>query len=193
MSRITPGERTRFLFRNLLQGFLWLAVILFLFWLFRYKIDLPFSEWLEPILGKPFLVFLIYTLSEFFFGIIPPELFMLWALNPGDTGYYIRIVSLLSVISYLAGITGYGVGYRLGQSVWFRFLRRRFFGKLQGYLNRFGVFVILVAALTPLPFSGASMLIGSGHYPLKRYALWALSRFLRFLIYGFIVWKAAII
>jgi membrane protein YqaA with SNARE-associated domain len=60
-------------------------------------------------------------------------------------------------------------------------------------LQKYGVFLILVAAITPLPWSAISMLVGSLHYPSKKYLLWALARFIRFAVYAAIIWEANIV
>jgi membrane protein YqaA with SNARE-associated domain len=96
------------------------------------------------------------------------------------------------MISYLAGIAGYWIGVYLNHTRFYRILKRRVFGKYQVYLNKFGTFLIIVAALTPLPFSGIAMLVGSSRYPFKKYIVYSSFRFLRFVIYSYIIWEASI-
>jgi len=190
---INPGEKTTFLFSNLLKGLFWFALLIVAFVFIKENINLNFLKILKPIFDNTPLILTVYALSEFFFGIIPPELFMIWALREGSLESYIFYVLVFSLISYLAGFVGYLFGSYLDSTLYFRYVRKRFLGKYHSLLQRFGVFLILVAALTPLPFSGISMLVGSLRYPFKKYLFWALSRFLRFAAYALILWHANLI
>lgn len=187
------GEKSKFLLINLARGLAWLAVLVIAFILVRKNIDVNFLVWLEPIFENKTLIFTLYTLSELFFGIIPPELFMMWALRVGSLGEYSFYIFLFFMISYVSGIAGFLFGSYLNKTILFRYIRRRFLGRYHSSLQKFGFFLILVAALTPVPFSGISMLVGSLHYPLSRYMLWASSRFLRYLVYAFIIWEAGVL
>lgn len=192
MATFKVGEKTGFLLRNLGKGLLWLAILIVAFIFIRQNINLSFQERLEPFFENTFLILSIYSLSEILFGIIPPELFMLWALRTDHILDYSLYNLLFAAISYLAGFIGYLFGAYLQTTIYFRYARKRFLGKYHSLLQKYGVFLILVAALTPLPFSAISMLVGSLHYPMRRYLLWALSRFLRFAVYAFIIWEVGL-
>ncbi len=168
-------------------------MLLLLFIVFKNYVNVDFESWLGPIFDNIFLMLSIYTLSELIFGIIPPELFMMWALRFESLKDYVFWVFIFAVISYLAGFAGFLFGRYLNTTILFRYIRRRFLGKYHSLLQKFGVFLILVAALTPLPYSAISMLVGSLHYPMQRYLLWALSRFIRYAVYGFIIWEAGLV
>lgn len=135
-------------------------------------------------------MFLIFITSEIIVGIIPPEVFMIWALRNGDVSEYVFLILLLSVLSYLAGLTGYCFGRYLNTTLLYRFIRRKFLGKLERMLNMYGLYIIIVAAITPLPFSGVCMLVGSVKYPVKKYILYSALRFARFAVYSWFIWKA---
>jgi len=90
----------------------------------------------------------------------------------------------------VAGIAGFLFGNYLTKTITFRYIRKRFLSKYQVLLNKYGAFLILVAALTPLPYSAISMLVGSFHYPMSKYLFWASSRFIRYAVYGFVIWEA---
>ena len=184
------GEKTIFFLKYLFRGFAWFAFLILIFIVFKNYVHLNFAEWLEPIFDTTRLIFAIYILSELVFGIIPPELFMIWALRFGGIYNYVLLVFALAVLSYLAGFAGYLFGNYLNTTILFRYIRKRYLGKYHSLLQKYGVFLILVAALTPLPWSGISMLVGSLHYPAKKYLFWALSRFIRFAVYAAIIWEA---
>lgn len=190
---IKLSDKTRFFLSYLLKGLAWFALLIVIFIIFKKYIHLNFGEWLEPIFDTTRLVFVIYIISELFFGIIPPELFMIWALRTGELLDYSLLVFALAALSYLAGFAGFLFGNYLNTTILFRYIRKRYLGKYQVSLQKYGVFLILVAALTPLPWSGISMLVGSMHYSTKKYLYWALSRFLRFAVYAAIIWEANIV
>ena len=184
-------ERYYFFIKNLLKGLLWLGVIVFSFVLLqRYTPEGYFRDVLQPFYDRPFLMYLIYTFSEIFFGIIPPELFMIWALKLGGIYLYIEAVFLLGLISYGAGVLGFFFGRFLSKTILFRYARRRYFEKYQNYLHRYGFFLLIVASLTPLPFSAICMLVGSSKYPVKKFMYYTLFRFLRFALYSIIIWQS---
>ncbi len=184
------NEKTRFFLKNLLQGVMWLTLLVVAFLILKNRLDVDYVAWLSPIYESPAWVYLIYSASELFFGIVPPEIFMIWGLRSGNIIHYALIVLLLACISYCAGVVGFFFGAYLNRTTLFKKLKRKVFGKYEKYLTRFGAFLIVVAALTPIPFSGVSMLIGSVHFPWRKYCLFALTRFLRYGVYSFVIWKA---
>jgi membrane protein YqaA with SNARE-associated domain len=66
------------------------------------------------------------------------------------------------------------------------------FQKYVPYINKWGGVFIVIAAITPLPFSPVCLLGGTLNYPLKKYAMYAATRLIRFAIYGFIFMKVLI-
>ncbi len=186
-----PNKR-RFLIRNLLRGFLWLAVIVVGFIYLRKNYDFTLETVLGPVYDEPTIVYLIFLASEVIFGIIPPEFFMIWSLRNEVLTDYINNVIALSAISYVAGIIGFGIGAYLKNTRFYRLMKVRVFGKFEKHLNNYGGFLVVVAALTPLPFSGIAMLVGSVHYSFKKYLWFSLFRFLRFIAYGIVIWEANI-
>jgi membrane protein DedA with SNARE-associated domain len=185
------SSKYRFLLSNLAKGLLWLAAIVILFLLFREHGNIAaFKEWLQPFYDEPIWMYLIYALSEVFFGIIPPELFMIWALHWQNPWIYLEVIILLAVISYGAGFIGFLFGHFLGKSFLYKSAKQNFFSRYQKSLHRYGFFLLIVAAVTPIPFSGICMLVGASHYPLRKFLLYTLFRLLRFGVYGFIIWQS---
>lgn len=185
-------EKSLFVIRNILKAFLWLGGLLLVFFLGRKFIDVDYFNWLEPIINNTSLILIVFLISEVVIGIIPPEVFILWALKYDQLWDFILLIGLLAIISYIAGIVGYVIGLFLNRSLFYRFIKRRFLQKLDKRLQVFGPYLIIIAALTPVPFSGVSMLMGSIHYPFRKFFLLALTRFLRFAIYAIVFWEASI-
>lgn len=183
-------NKTKFLLKNLSRGLLWLTVLVGIFFYANHHINPDYILWLAPVYDNLVLMLLIFLSSEIIFGIIPPEIFMVWGTRTGDVENYILIITILAIISYFAGLIGFGIGKFLDTTKIYRYFKRKIFGKYEYYLNKFGVFVIIVAALTPIPYSGISMLIGSVQYPLKKFILYSSMRFVRFGVYSYIIWQA---
>ena len=182
-------SKSRFFIRNLARGLLFLIALIVLFLYAKKHLEDGYLDWLAPVYENPLIVFIIYTLSEVIIGIIPVEFFFIWALRTNDLILYIQYVVLLAFISYFAGILGYWIGKKIGETIFFRWIKRKYLRKSQIYLQQFGGFLIIVAASTPLPFSGISMLMGSVGYPFRRFWIFALTRFLRYIAYAIIFWE----
>ena len=186
-------DRNRFLIANLLKGLLWLTVIVAGYLYLRKSYDFTLENVLGPVYDQPTVVYLIFLTSEVIFGIIPPEFFMIWSLRSEVLATYINNIVALSAISYVAGIIGFGIGTYLKNTQFYEQMKKCVFGKFEKHLNNYGGFLVVVAALTPLPFSGIAMLVGSVHYSLKKYLWFSLFRLVRFAVYGIIIWEAHIL
>ncbi|MDR2910034.1 MAG: hypothetical protein LBV47_01515 [Bacteroidales bacterium] len=184
------GNNIKFLIQNVLKGFAWFAVLLLIYLLLEEIVIFKNSDaWIERFYAKPLLVYAIYFASEFFIGIFPPELFMIWAFNKGDTLHYVFTVSFLAVVSYFIGYLTFLIGRLLHKKEIFKNLQKKFFTEQISQLKKYGLFLIIVAAITPVPWSAVCLLVGSSGYPSDKFMKYAISRILRFAVYGFIVFK----
>lgn len=186
------NSKLQFLIRNILKSIFLLGIFLAIYLLGKNFIQFEYLSWFDALLNNHTLIIIIFLFSEVFLGILPPELFIMWALQFDQLSLFIALVSLLALISYCSGLIGFAIGLFLNRSLYFRYVKARFLRKLDSQLDRFGIYLILIAALTPLPFSGVCMLVGSVKYSFKRFALIALARFLRFGIYALVFWEANI-
>lgn len=184
------SQKLNFLLKNLAKGLLWLAILLAAYLSFEKIIMTNAPDiWIEHFYSKPLIIYLIFCASEFFVGIIPPEIFMIWASKRGDVWTYISIIAFLAVISYFMGYLTFLIGKMIHKKVSFRYIRIKFFKQTWPQLKKYGIFFIIVAALTPIPWSGTCLLVGSAGYPSERFLKLALFRILRFAMYGFIVYQ----
>lgn len=186
-------ERLQFFLRNLLRGLIWLAVVVGGYFYLEANYDITLKGVLGDLYDQPTIIYSIFFVSEAVFGIIPPELFMIWALRDGLIGQYILNVAALSVISYIAGMLGYYVGSHFSTTQFYRTVQKNYLGRFEKHLNRFGGFLVIVAALTPLPFAGICMLMGTVKYPYRRFLAFATMRFARFVVYAIVIWEAHIL
>ena len=186
-------DRKRFLLLNLLRGIVWLAIIVAGYIYLRKNYDFTLETILGTAYDRPSIVYFIFLVSEVIFGIIPPEFFMIWSLRSEILANYANNVAALSAISYVAGIIGFGIGVYLKNTQFYKQMKKYVFGKFETYLNNYGGFLVVVAALTPLPFSGVAMLVGSVHYSFRKYLWFSLFRFVRFFAYSIIIWETNIL
>ena len=180
--------KTKYLIINLAKGLVWLIAIIGIFLLFKKYYGNIYLDLMETISDQPLLVFLVFTTSEVFFGIIPPELFMIWALKAQETSFgYFLIILLLACMSYASGVIGYYFGFWFSKSPLYQKIKERFASQFEKNVNRFGGYMIAVAALTPIPYSAICMLIGAAKFNFGHFLLFGIFRLARFVVYGFIM------
>lgn len=187
------SDKNRFLLKNLGRGFIWLVVIVGGYFYARNNLDFTLESVLGPIYDQPIIIYCIFLASEVVFGIIPPEFFMIWSLRSQEVLVYIYNIISLSFISYTAGVIGFFIGQYLNNTLVYKEMKKRVFGKFEKHLANYGGFLVVVASLTPVPFSGIAMLVGSVKYSFKRYLYFSLFRFARFIVYSIIIWEANIL
>jgi len=134
-----------------------------------------FSDW---------AILAVFFASESLLGLIPPDLFIFWTATFNSPWL---MIGLLAVLSYGGGVISFYLGQNLRRfpaiNNWVHFK----FRQQVLVFHKFGGLLIFVAALTPLPFSPISVIAGAVEYPFKSYWKMALSRVLRFFLYGFIL------
>jgi membrane protein YqaA with SNARE-associated domain len=171
-----------FLRSNLLKLGASIFIILGLFYLIDgYIIDIDDAmAWVTQILSPAGLISLFFF-SEVSFGFITPELLIVWADETLKPNW---MLALLATLSYTAGIVSYFIGrfWSTRKIVRERILERN--ATIMDQLRRFGGLLIILAALTPLPYPIVCQLSGMNKYPFKYFVWITLVRFLRFGLYG---------
>ncbi len=186
--KITP--RIKFLLSNGLKGFVWLVVLIVAYILFEELVMAKDPEaWIERFYSNPLLIYLIYIGSEFFIGLFPPELFMLWALNNGGILHYVWNVLFFAGVSFGFGFLNFWVGKFFFHHGIFNRIREKHFSSTWEQLRKYGLFLIIVAALTPVPWAAVCLLVGWADYPQRKFLIYASARLLRFAIYGLIIYQ----
>lgn len=182
-------DNGKYLKNNVLKALCWLGFYVLLYLLYKRFVQVDYLEWLKPISNNHVLVCTLFLVSEIIVGIIPPEIFIIWSLKFDAPITFILMVACLATASYVAGVIGYFIGKLLGTTKCFKYLQKRFMKKLARNLQRFGLYFIILASLTPLPFSGVAMLVGSVRFSFRKYLLFSLCRFMRFILYSLIFWN----
>ncbi len=176
--------------QNLIKGFIYLIVLIGLLIVFKKFFTSQYELIEHAVSDSYYLMFFIFLISEFFVGIIPPELFMIWS-SDDPWQYYVTAILTMTLVSLFAGWLNYVIGKKLGEKESFKkFVHKRLkFKKYQQRYEQYGSGLIIVSALTPLPFALVSMLTGSLGYPQKKYLMFSSFRVIRFVVYGIIVWN----
>lgn len=152
----------------------------------KYVIDIEgIKQALFPNLPNWMLVMVLF-LSECCIGLLPPDIFILWARSL-ENPYF--MVLILATASYAGGVISWYVGTRLHRLKTVKQWVHIRFAEQVKLFKKYGGLVIFVSALTPLPFSPVSVIAGMVQYPRRLYLLVALSRFLRFFLYAYVFYK----
>lgn len=149
----------------------------------------PFQDGLLALIQEqlsPPAVFAFFYLSESVLGLVPPDIFMLWAAVRFPEQAW-DVITLLALLSYVGGVTAYVIGRRIEHLPRVhRFLFERHAQHVQ-FMQRWGGVFIVIAALLPIPFAIASTAAGLVEYPLRSYLLFAVARFARFYLYAWVL------
>jgi len=184
------NEKTDFLVRNILKGFFFLAILVLLFYLLRKgTTEEDRMLWFGSIYNNPMLVLALFVGSEIMFGIIPPEIFMLWSMETGYLGPYFLSIGTLSLISYAAGFLNFTIGKFLKGKVSWLNGDNKYLKKYQRMFEKYGSYLVIVASVTPIPFSAVALLAGAGGLDKTKYLLNSLFRILRYFVYAYILWQ----
>lgn len=184
----TKREFYSYFSRNLVRGFFYLVALVVGVILVKKHFDTQYDAIEHWVSDDYWLMFTIFLISEVMVGILPPELFMIWTKDDPAI-LYEWVIIVMTLLSIGAGWINFYFGNKIGEMNFFR----RFFGKkLKKYRQRYDQYgggIIIVAALTPLPFALISLIAGSLAYPVKKYLIFSSFRILRFVVYGLIIWN----
>jgi membrane protein YqaA with SNARE-associated domain len=160
----------------------YLLLVLIVFLMGKHLVDFNafFGGMIERLSDR--FVILLFFASESFTGMIPVDLFVIWAQkfeNP------LPWLALLGALSYTGGIISYGIGRWIsGRARIKAFTERRLSGYIS-FVRKWGGAFIIIAALFPFtPFSLVVIAITLFHYPFRSFLLFAIARLFRFVLQG---------
>lgn len=177
-----------FLKQTALKGGVILAILLIAFFILDYYY-LDTHAILDSLVANysPLSILSIFYASETIIGILPPEMFIAWSSKMPNPVLYLFI---LASLSYLGGATAYWLGKLVGKIPSIKNRLENRIAKHTTNLRKWGGFFILIGALLPLPHAIVSFACGLIKYDFKNYMLWALFRFVRFALYGWLIFGA---
>ncbi len=132
------------------------------------------------------IIFSFFLLSETVLGLVPPEIFIAWASKSSTPWLFLFI---LATMSYVGGVIAYFIGNRL---FLIPAVKNHIENKIAIHitnLRRWGGLFVFIGAMLPLPHSIVSLACGLIKYNFKHYLLWALFRYLRFVIYAAVIFQ----
>ena len=132
-------------------------------------------------------IFSVFFASESILGLIPPDIFIAWTKS---TEHPIVYLSLLAILSYLGGVLAYILGKAMLIIPSVRNVMEEKMSKHISNMRKWGGLLIAVGAVLPLPFAIASTAAGMIKFSFRSFLIFALLRFLRFIIYGFVIYQA---
>ncbi len=125
----------------------------------------------------------VFFLLEILPGQLPPEIFfVLYSKENTAFPAFMGAVLLLACLSYIAINLSYYIGKilpKLRSGNWFE--------KNSRLVEQYGSMIIVFGMFTPLPSAFISMAAGYLDFPVWKFRLLTLARFIRFLVYGPIV------
>lgn len=131
-------------------------------------------------------MFSVFFLSETVLGLIPPDLFIIWAKQ--FTSPY-AVVALLAGLSYGGGLLAYFMGVKLLKINRLSHVVNVKFAKQFTMLRSWGGLIIIVAALLPLPYSTMCLGAGMMKYSFKSLMLLGMFRIVRFFAYALVLYQ----
>lgn len=132
-------------------------------------------------------IFSVFFASESILGLIPPDIFIAWTKS---TEHPLLYLAVLAILSYIGGIVAYISGKALLKISIFREIMEVKMSKHITNMRKWGGLLIAVGAILPLPFALASMAAGMIKFSFRSFLIFALLRFFRFIIYGFVIFQA---
>ncbi len=182
----------KFLGVNFLKLIFILASIIALILLLDYFIDFKarqdeMQHFVER--HNPLFVFSFFLGTESFMGLIPPDIFIVWAKARFPENAYF-IVGILGTLSYIGGINAYFLGILVRRFPKVEKYVQKKYEKNFELIKKWGGIVIIMAALFPLPFAMISTVAGIVKYPFKPFLLYGLTRYIRFFLYAMAIFGA---
>jgi membrane protein YqaA with SNARE-associated domain len=189
---VTPEElksRKRYIFENIARSFFYIAVLLGLYVLLKSYIVTGLEQWIEYASERKTLMFGLFFISELAFGLVPPEVF--FVVFPKEEYSFFSfscIMVLMSIMSYMAGSIIFLVGRFLGRRGNFRLFDNRWYLQYKEKMEVYGNVLLVLACTTPIPYATVALVAGSQEYPFPRFLIISITRLLRFVIYGAVVY-----
>jgi len=135
---------------------------------------------------SPLMIFLVFAVSESFLGLLPPEIFIAWSAKSQWPWIFLMV---LASLSYLGGIVSYYIGMLLHRIPQIKTYTEVKIARHISNLRKWGGVLVFVGAMLPIPHSVVGIACGLIKYDFKYYLVWALFRYVRFIIYAFVIFK----
>ena len=109
------------------------------------------------------------TAAEQFIFPIPADIFISWGTAFGLPLFSVLIVVLIA--AFVGSLIGYYLGKYLGHPIMVRLFGDKHINKAEAFINKWGIWGIIVAGLTPIPFKLITWSAGIFEMPLPKFLL----------------------
>ncbi len=147
------------------------------------------SQWTEGFAQSDWAVVLLFAVavSESVFFPIPPDPLLI-AVGISQPGSAVWLAGLVTAGSVIGAFVGHALGRRLGRPLLNRFVSDRRLAQAELLFERYGVWAILVAAFTPIPYKVFTILAGVLNLQLRLFLVASLiGRGARFFLIGILI------
>ena len=145
--------------------------------------------------AKPWYAWVVFvmTIFESIFLFIPPEVFMTPAIV-SDKKRAFPITAAAAIGSIVGGAIAYMIGLWLFDTVGIWLIQHvasmEKFELTQSLFNQYGILIIILTAVTPIPYKVLAICAGFLQYPVLVFlGVSAIFRTGRFALIGFLLWK----
>lgn len=145
--------------------------------------------------AKPWYTLIVFlmTVCESVFLFVPPEVFMTPAIV-ADKKRALPVVFAASLGSIIGGAIAYIIGFWLFDTIGIWLIQHvasmEKFELTQSLFNQYGIMIIILTAVTPIPYKVLAICAGFLQYPILLFlGVSALFRTGRFAIIGFLLWR----
>ncbi|MEM7646497.1 MAG: VTT domain-containing protein [Pseudomonadota bacterium] len=171
--------------KHFLRGLVFLLVLVSLILLlalsFKPQIE-AFAHWLIDGFGIAGIGAMVF-IADLMISPVPPDFALLMLGRSELHSQWMILVPVLGLISTGAGICGWLVGQKLKHLRWVKRALAYFGNEHRRAIKKFGFWMVVLGALTPLPFSLTCWLAGIFKLSFKNFLIAALCRVPRFIIY----------
>ena len=185
---ILNTAKQKFILRSILKTLFSLLLLIGIFILLKAYIPDNYQKYLSCLSEYPFILYTFFFLSEVVLGLIPPELFMIAVLKESLIFFALQLL-LFTGLSILGGSVAYGVGYYFKNSRFILyFISLRSTKKYINIYKKMAGLIVILAAVTPLPFAIISLISGLFSLKFTTFLKYSTFRIIRFGVYGGLLW-----
>ncbi len=131
-----------------------------------------------------YLGILIISFTESIIQPIPPDPFISGGAIFGLSPLWASIIATIG--SVLGAVVGYFLGKFLGEPIFKKLFKEKWYNKGEILFRRYGIWAVIVAAITPIPFKAVCWLAGIFEMPIGGFIIASIiGRFPRFLFVAF--------
>lgn len=127
-----------------------------------------------------------FGVSESFLGLLPPDLYLVWA---GTMEHPYIMAGVLGLLSYIGGIISFGQGRLLFRVPKIKGMLQNKYQKQWRNFHKYGGLLVALGALTPLPYAAICIIAGMGGYSFRFFVLLSITRILRFFLYALVLFN----